>query len=573
MILRLFVTFNLCLSFVPECLCLYHLNPGDNAIVWRNKQELLPKRWQTFVLHALRHCISVTCVEVQTVENIVEAFSACFHRKYVNKLKCERTEKRGWALKQDPALHTQHCIRNQRQGYWQLRAAPFGQDCVVVHYENDQQTILEVNQHPAVVSKKDRVDGLHFTFQTHPLLSLNITFGLFSLSDMCIVKPPKCILQKGTEYVIAQSNQGLLYFCMKRPEWSFFVGHYARMEYQFCQLCRNLQSVMAFTFQTQDTDSFTTFWDTYGKVFYLPHASSFACVSLKGRCVQNTLKSFIRGYKLTWIQLIKEKLSRGFGDNVRVLLLSDLNHNMVSLELRDTFLVKYFYCTLLIVWLPTHTTEHQLWKYDVGVTYRQQKADHGTIHVSSRSIQNLTIACCETIRCHKVFRAEGKFFLKIQVERMTFSGVKVFSCLYGGMTFLEGANSAEDVMSLCGNYSSSETMGDPHLEYTSTSHSVVIVIFHSSPQGGVFVNLSVSSSKCVGVFVNACISVSGRHLGSPHLVWPPEYENILEYDQTYLYKHRASCISIQLGLRFVFVVHDLSMHNSKFATGCQAHFK
>ena len=194
--------------------------------------------------------------------------------------------------------------------------------------------------------------------------------------------------------------------------------------------------------------------------------------------------------------------------------------------------------------------------------------------------------CKDTDHCQRVLKLNTSY-VRISVMTMVFSGWKVHSCLYGGVSFHEKDSPEVDdikrTYDLCDNVPNLETTAEtsrrvgrsgkaetsmkvdastrvepstfvtdrtyiPTAPYYSATTEILIVVY-SEPQYTLNVSFRISHSECRGVFVNPC--PLDKYAKYP-LTFPRHYaDRVLHYPSS-VTNSTDICLHVQFSLQFMF---------------------
>ena len=198
--------------------------------------------------------------------------------------------------------------------------------------------------------------------------------------------------------------------------------------------------------------------------------------------------------------------------------------------------------------------------------------------------------CKYTDNCQRVLKLNSSY-VRISVMTMVFSGWKVHSCLYGGVSFHEKQSAETDeikrtyteIYDLCDNVTNFETMVEtsrrvgrsgkvetsrqveastrvepstfvtdrtysPTAPYYSATTEVLIVVY-SEPQYTLNVSFRISQSQCRGVFVNPCPL---KKYAKYPLTFPRHYaDRVLHYPSS-VTNNTDIWLHVQFSLQFMF---------------------
>ena len=391
-----------------------------------------------------------------------------------------------------------------------------------------------------------------------------------------------------------------LYFCMKRPQWSVYTGHVVAISYSVCTVCVHHVSRVVFMYQVLDGGFFRTVKDEFRKVYYTKatsvssYLSPFASICIKpDNDMCSGLKIhyyYLRGEKYEQINVWKKRQGP---HRVFVQSFIDSEREIEDLDSFKKFKVPTFHCIIQVYEHSVINSDASLVDmihfqfHPIKIRYIQlnDKEAMVDVHVSN---------CKDTDNCQRVLKLNSSY-VRISVMTMVFSGWKVHSCLYGGVSFHEKESLEKDdikrtyteIYDLCDNVTNLETtvetsrrvgrkvetstrvessrrtkpstMVEPSTfvtnkkynrpaPYHSASNETLIVIY-SEPQYTLNVSFRISHSQCRGVFVNPCPL---KKYAKYPLTFPQRFENRILHYPSSVTNSTDICLHVQLSLQFMF---------------------
>ena len=592
---------------------IYYVNSTDNAVVWRDKLLKLPKLWFNYPLFGLQHCVSRILISETGMPSVVEHMMKCIKKYALRSRMCqqEKFNKLGTIsqyyscflspdrlkMKLKNFLFCEkkytHTCMNLYGASWDnsviknisvlvhQRTKPSGKDCLKVTYGQNNKigfiNEIELIQFPIT-------DSLQYRFNS--LFGLNITFKTFLLSEFCFINKPfeesgfiSCFYHKGTEYIIINQNEmqqnKKLYLCMKRPQFSIYTNQSIILEYFLCKYCVNYQSNVVFSFQVVDMNVFVTGYDNYSKIYYLSsdlnyNARSISCSMLFNICAQKVITYFLAVKKYSSIKILKISSVGRIFIRIKTHVVTELFVNSKS------FTCEYFHCVLEAVSNNPNMSCSEMSTCDSSFLYFVKTQQYVNVLTFSDTLSSQMISEKSGETGQKMYNLNGKgMFFKITVKRMRFSGWKVPSCLYGGVSIYESDISiSRETLSLCDDYvtiNDSEKDSTPYsgtlamllMAYISVTDNVVIVLYHDSISS-LDVELSVSLSNCKGVILNPC-SRTTFLLNELHDVVFLTYLHFTHFNEG------TQCVSLQFGHHF-FLSENVFEMNLNNVLGCRSHY-
>ena len=313
----------------------YYYNSTDNALVWRNSVEKLRKKWMNFVEHVFNQCIFRKSKFILQMYN--GQMTKCVQKKLFLATHCEAQKPRIFHFGTYTEQHMCSLsniyvlsgpVRNTVKEASTKRTRPIGQECIHVKYGSYQNVNIKFNNRKF---KHDTIpDNVRYKFDINKDLGLNITFKVFFLSVMCVkehlyYRPSwytynslyYCFLHKNTEYLLIRQTRlkydhTVLYYCLKRPQWSVYTGSSTSIEYFICKVCVTYKSTFVFNYQTLDSYVIQTTKDDYRMIFYRGTKSVLwmlyyslnilkpfhaSCIYVNFKCTRRVFIYYLRGEK------------------------------------------------------------------------------------------------------------------------------------------------------------------------------------------------------------------------------------------------------------------------------------
>ena len=478
-----------------------------------------------------------------------------------------------------------------------------GTECLEVNYRKHRS--YESNFCFLTRRPPSTFEQINFQFTLNKMLGLNITFTTFVLSDMCVMAHPyidwyyykntfNCFWHKGTEYVLLDQREtdytDKLYFCVRRPYWSVYTGYVVAIGYSFCTVCVHHVSRIVFCIRFWTLDSYKTVKDEFRKVYYTEsrplnvYFKPFViiCKPVKDLC--SSLKFqyyYLRGEKYEQIHIWRKR--RG-PNRVVLLSFSEVTRKIEEIVSRKKSIkVPTFHCIIQIQEhyvlnngaSPVDILMFGFHQSKTKPVKLNDKADMVTVHLNNCVIVN---------KCHRVLKLSSSH-ASIRINHMKFTGWKVHSCLFGGVSVhekevLEGDDITKrtymEIYDLCDNVTNLETRVETSMFVTNRSHSPTVpyysasdetlIVVYSEPQYTLNVSFTVSHSQCRGVFVNPC--PLEKHSTRP-LTFPRQYEDrILHF--TTSFNNTNECLHLQFSLQYMFTSGRYNREAARY--GCARRF-
>ena len=588
--LRFYLVCLIFLSHISRGKGFNFLNERENLLVWRNKIDKIPRNWTAYTDYALQNCLLKMFQFKKTMTDLSSV--KCLHKIHLHSESCENDLESSLNI-------TTKCVSCPQETvilYVKTTTKPTGHMCIHTHYN---MLNISLNSH---FLNKTYFYKLRYRFKAHKSLVFNITFKIFDLSDFCLAACPfkpkqaafsidTCDYQAGTEHLIIQQktkdSQNDLFYCSKRPQWSIYTVHMFQIEYSTCKVCSNYDSYIKFGYQIMDVDVMLTKSDDYRKIIFGPVYNSITCIYVNSLCKRHLVMLFIRVKKIQEIFLKRRSTAFNF------YMVDNINLNHILYEIDSTKTVNYFFCSLRLVadaedkriiqlpslqsfsyswskrvqqWVPGHSLEGVLSYY----FYKLPEVVH-----LSKSLQSISFS--KPQQFNKATRTQYKVdqqnqAIHINFNSLTFKGLVVPSCLYGGLSFYE---LNQETLTLCDNYKDYRQKSAAYKAigpYTSATDDTTFVFYHDSD---VFINvtLSFSPTKCKGVFDNPCLHKFTYWHIHPRPEPVPK-EGIAGWSLFYGHSsENNSCVAYQFGLKYIseispFAENDEDLH---FLTRMYAH--
>ena len=134
----------------------------------------------------------------------------------------------------------------------------------------------KVSLHPICIKNQDENNNI-LVLDTSELRFRSVQNLYLELETLPLTEPFRmhtfnCFWHKGTEYVLLDQLEtdytDKLYFCMKRPQWSVYIGNVVAISYAVCTVCVHHVSRVVFMYQVLDGGFFRTVKDEFRKVNY-----------------------------------------------------------------------------------------------------------------------------------------------------------------------------------------------------------------------------------------------------------------------------------------------------------------
>ena len=448
------------------------------------------------------------------------------------------------------------------------------QKCIQVKNGQNGGQKVKVN-HQVLNMDPLKLNRIKFSFNAHRLLGVNVTFMIFSLSDMCHVSFPykpvylgelgsnlrftgSCDYRHGTEYImITHYGSYTLYYCLKRPQWSIYLTNVAKFEYSICQKCSGLNSVIVFAYQMTAAKTLVTISDDFSKIVFGNLHKGLLCSWKNCRYIV-----YIRGFKYQSIVVRTKGEWAVIWNGIHTKRAKDKKYHSLMR-------INHFFTTLTIGSYYTigwNTEAVNLISY-ILLDGKTQSISTDTSSIVSFSTSD---NCSTTSRCRLsvVLTNDRAAYIQLNVSHMTFKGLKVPGCLFGGISFYEyssygmsiyGFSFIEKIESLTLCESNTEVQSSPFQQlnptayrspevfppYTS-SNSSLLLVFYVDTSVTMKVRLVWASIDCRGIFINPCAKHFKYFLSSL-----PYKETVLKGFK-YSYDGRNnSCVSYQIGSKYL----------------------
>ena len=594
--------------------CDYYINQTHNALRWRQKQQVLEKLWMNYLNLGLKHCASGAN---KFLSGSLKKLKICFFSVFLKKLNCASI-KSNFGKKHNLKEHY-FCKNEYREEYYKChvcqpskhftfeshiltntRTRPASQECFTYEYLQYKQIKYHLNQN--YIMDSSNLDEIHFSFPG--IFSLNITFTIFLLSDMCFTMPPyssswrtstlkECFNNTGTEYMFIR-KESKLYFCMKRPKFTIYAKKNAILVYSICKVCLNYRSSVVFYYQSMEPNFILTLEDSQNRLHYRDRGLIVNCLLVNIECKRWIYRLHIRVHKYQNILITKiTKNNEYFSLNGKFMhnIFKEENYTKYittfysRVEKRKVFIYKYFNCHIEFYENRMNTIINHYYNFEGTKSAHLSKAI--AISKGSVYIRNVPNQCRLGKLCQEIYQFNmNNSYLNMQIISMKFEGIKSPTCLYGGFSFYEytwrsmaGYNTRiyKEIETVCNNYLSlrpdhlsteSKYYGNSSnlltVPYISATDSVTLVIYHDL-QSTVSLSLKVTENQCRGVFLNPCI---------PKHSFPEKYYLHAIYYTTEFTSEKSKCYSIQLGLKYL-PTYEYRKHlhlNYHSVFGCQKLF-
>ena len=460
-------------------------------------------------------------------------------------------------------------------------------ECLNIFYK--QSNILNINN----IQPDFRMDSIHYTINAN--FGSNVTFLTFLLSEYCFAYQPydkngfiPCYYHQGTEYVIFHQTvtQGkLLYFCMKRPQFSVYINHLTVLKYSLCWKCVNYKSIIVFLYHIIDKNVFATVRDDYTKAYYLSPGLNvsaelvhrISCIIFDNKCVQNVVSIFLVVSKYHYIKLKQVGIGRllvnvGMKEKYRFLLNSNsfiCEHCICGISLiRFLKNASNISSSILLHYFPITSTNHVNF-----LTLLDMIPIYFTAPIKGKPGQTVYHIKSDKRPSKLVFRS------------ISFDGLKVHACLYGGIAIYEVNKWSSypllvNTLTFCDNYISlndSETSNPVHIfsteillmfPYISATDDITIVFYHDH-DSALKVDLKIYPSECKGIFINPCMKK----------IFPMYelYLNLVSFTYYLHYRNntnrlRTDCLHYQIGSQYVSSEDNILKKNFNLLSGCKPGF-
>ena len=492
-------------------------------------------------------------------------------------------------------------VRN-RVAFTTLRAAA-QQECIQVEYGQNGAQKVKVNRH-VLNQRSSKINVIKFLFNTHRFyLGLNITFKTFSLSDMCFVSFPykpkyigemgsdfqfrgSCHYVHGTEYVMVDlhlvgwgpAGWGPIYYCLKRPQWSIYTRNTVTMEYSLCGRCANLNSAIIFAYQVIDVGTLLTKSDDFSQIMFGTMVKGSLC--LLQRCGIPRQIIYIKGFKYQTIVVTTVGKSTKLWDGIYTKSSEEKYQRAIR--------VNYFFVILTVsskLLFVASGRAHDLVKYTgVDGQIHNISVDQSSSSISFSTFNN----CSTTLRCRLSLALTNvrAAYIHLNISHMTFTGLQVPGCLFGGISFYEYEVEDQkfygflkpthynvtkiESLTLCNSDLDSQqyNLSTNHIQPYISSNSTMMLVIYADPLTTMEVKLKWKSTDCKGIFINPC----ARHF-KPLLSAMPEMETLVKGFKYGYSRRNNSCVSYQIGSRYLphmpYIDSDLVfVTNLIFIKGC-----
>ncbi len=549
----------------------------------------MKKNWMNYSVSALQHCTALFAKDKNILVYFKEMTRKCIERKFYQKgMKCETrygfscqpVNKDVYRESPEFEVEGQHSVFHAMYNPWLYQmnttvSQPLEQQCISVTYyrsrfHRNPKAFVLINSHPFIA----QFHVLKYSFNVLKIFRLKFTFKVFELTDMCtpVVKPrmygslwahfllTEFVRLRGKHYQDGIPFFSTIFFyCMKRPQWSVFTSKTTALEYSLCRVCVGLTSRVTFIYQVIDRFVLWTTEDTYrmaayGKAKVSMYETSFVtasqkvalnpmhiCVGFHPRlrsCDRYVSNVFLKHEKFMFLRFRKM-----LGTKMRIFFLDYLNHEKYVFEFleMEDYYIKSFHCTVQAIrqWDDANFVRYQ---------FIEAKVIQRDIHSDIVKLNYFSDICSNIFHCQVVYRLQGNpsTYLQADVTRVVFTGWRMVSCMYGGVSFHEYNKSAQsyiEVNSICRNSSDLRSSGQAQkfsAMYTSTSNKVLITFYHF-PQDLLNISLAFLPSTCQGVFVNPCFDITfpsehqGVPLHHPQLVTDPNLCRVVQFGFFILY--------------------------------------
>ncbi len=553
------------------------------AYFWRHDVLSLPKAeqiWQSYAWYAMQNSVkegthtegNLKMVLFKSTELLTSWFNfrkSCKNTKY--------TQMPVWIPAQQYTCDSH--VTSNTNTYLQLQ--PFGKICVLINYEH-----LSFSHNYRVFSPTRYLSVLRYSYSVNKLFGIHINFTKFSLSDICLEKSAShnksekkflfSCAYKDTEFLMLHQEDNKLYFCMKRPQWTIFTGPVLDIDYHICMSCVNQLSQVEFSFQLVGNYLFRTTFDDYRKILssgvgaFVP--LDVTCVMLNSSCHKGIFKVFIRGekYNFLWLREFPYRESNIFIEGY-----NEQHIKFREISPAEYFKAERFYVTLLILddFYNTPAPTRQVWYYlaiDQGllsmITLNPNlPTNRYQVNVTDYSyIQMLARVTTPT-----------KNYIRVQMEWMSYRGLTVHSCFFGGFSLYENKDISlpvrgqllpyQEVFTLCSNYTQLENASQisthyeririkPFIPYTSATKDIILV-FHCLDDQVFNASVTVSLTECRGLLINPCNNKIFPDLPNSEVLTVPNTE--------------SHCITAQFSLQFL---SSTDFYDQDVTTGCRRGF-
>ena len=346
----------------------------NNIPLELHRNQIMAKSYMKYSDGTMKHCVStnlkpniIMCLTLMI--ECIEAFQL--------RAKCQHAKKDFFhRARENQKRHCRHVVPGgglfQTRGNFEIefiatkKREPLGEVCITTAYGNHGN--LDVYFNLQTMAPKP-FEKIRYSFDVSERLGLNVTFLMFTLSDMCVIDHPfksgNCFYDKDTEYMLIDQgdpyHRSKLYFCFKRPQWSVYTDNVTLIDYYPCNVCNNFKSSIVFRYQIIDRGLIQTDSDIYRNIFYGGHAwstwrrryyspdrgahvpYSSICLSLLHFCSHKILEFFVRGAKYERLSLVRIGVAKQ-----QVFVSQYFGASAVELRRREVLNLNSFYCLIRV---------------------------------------------------------------------------------------------------------------------------------------------------------------------------------------------------------------------------------
>ncbi len=242
---------------------------------------------------------------------------------------------------------------------------PVGQQCLDIVYYTLSATLN--NNYVSLQNFAERVTMYHYNTTVN--FGINITFVKFGLSGWCLVSDKSPCNKLNEFFLIINSHQHNLFYCMSRSQWSAYLDNVFTILYKPCRvICHGRTTTV--TFHHQILDNARTTEDTFYEVrnihrkYVLFSTTTISRIKYKPITVFHTFLTVQR----------YESIEIAFHHETHIFVYNQQNiHYMQKQARRTVFHINFFHCFF------SHL--HHLNKSTASINYTSQQVKHKSVKI------------------------------------------------------------------------------------------------------------------------------------------------------------------------------------------------
>ncbi len=346
------------------------------------------KIWFNFVQLDAKACVEES--DKSSLLDWVRKDTFCVKYTFRVKLNCKFAPKPQTIVKRDPRCKKtyRNCKKFQlptcktdedlllccSKSYGKKMVRPFGQECILVVYYYAKTTghILLNNEEQAYRSLVYRTakNNVLYSFRTHLLFGVNLTFVKFHLADF-FVRTESVWSQREFEFLLIREtsdNKTSFLFFMTRSKWSLHLGSKFDVFFRPCgeygKLCGGKRTFIVFNYQIFDARMLTTESDNFHKVLdVIKELFQFGYILITADENNSNLceNYFLQGHKYEDVILSTPNIGSGLNIYVQI-----GDHRKTSVVSRH-FHVGFHFCFLIV----KHLNKRPKRQHTLGFSFHQ----------------------------------------------------------------------------------------------------------------------------------------------------------------------------------------------------------